>query len=255
MKKTILIIAISIFLFSCSKDDEHTSQPIAQPTTKVIDKIESKIKFGAAAEIKYTYQFSYNANKEITKIEFFNNDSFRYFYTYNYVNNIPTSGQYETIFDAFPAYNVSFNFTNNRYASYFDSQLNDTTNFSYNTQFSFYTNGINGNRFFINETGDLHTRSYGSNGNEYAFTFDQNKKGPLYNVVNKKWIPLLWYGINNDRVPFITSLPLNSVFDDNIAQNNPITNTYDADGFVTKSVFTTENGQNTYETNYIYKNI
>lgn len=250
MKKIIAILTLSIILFSCNKDDEPTSQPLL----KVIDKIEVKITATSNGSFHTEkIDFQYNNNKEISKISTFEENQLYYSLTYTYQNNVPFSSMYEYPNGGDPIYEINYGYTNGIYSSYHDTYYDDTTIFSYNSQFNQFTNSINGNRFVLNESNDFVSMT--ASGNEYAFSYDTTKKGPLYNVVNKKWIPSLWYGISGLTIIEMSTFPITSLFDDNLAQTYPYTNTYDADGFITKSVFTINNGDQAYEITYIYKSI
>lgn len=251
MKKIITILALSIVLFSCNKDDEPTSQPLL----KVIDKIEVKITAGNFPSNTYTTQFSYNESKEISKIEYLPNGNLQYSYTYNYQNNIPVSSMYEFPGGGDPIYEVTYGYTNDKYTSYYDTYYDTTIAFSYDQSFNAYTNTESNNRYILNENDDIISKTLSNIGNEFAYSFDTVKKGPLYNVKNKKFIPILWNGTLNSKMNELTTYPIIAIFDDNLAQNNPFVNTYDSDGFVTKSVFTLSNGSQAYEITYIYKSI
>lgn len=250
MRHFFSLLLASLFLFSCRKNDKRGSAE----TVRVIDRIEIKkttTSTGQVLNSKIT--FEYNNKKEISKIATFNENVLHYSYTYSYQNNIPVSSMYDFTSGGDPVYEVKYGYVNGRYASYYDSHYDDITNFSYNQQFNQYTNAVNGNRFILNEADDVSVIT--ASGNEYAFTFDKTKKGPLYNVANKKWIPALWYGVAGLTTVEITTYPVTSLFDDNIAQANPYTNTFDADGYVTKSIFAVANGSLQYEVTYIYKSI
>lgn len=253
MKNIITILIFSVVLFSCSKDDEPT--PVTTPTIKVIDKIDVKITAGNFPSNTYTTQFSYNQSKEISKIAYFNDENLQYSYTYTYQNNIPVSSMYEFPGGGDPVYEVTYGYTNDKYTSYYDTYYNTTIAFSYDQLFNAYTNTESNNRYILNENDDIISRTLSNIGNEFAYSFDTAKKGPLYNVKNKKFIPILWNGTSNSKMNELTSYPITAIFDDNLAQNNPFVNTYDSDGFVTKSVFTLSNGSQAYEITYTYKSI
>lgn len=250
MKKIITIFALSIILLSCSKGDEPTPQPLL----KVIDKINIKITANSNGNFHTKrIDFKYNNKKEISKISNFENDEFYYSLTYTYQNNIPVSSMYDYPSGGDPIYEINYGYTNGIFSSYHDTFYDDTTNFSYNEQFNQFTNSINGNRFILNESNDFVSKI--GFGNEYAFSYDTTKKGPLYNVVNKKWIPSIRYGTSGLTIIEMSTYPITSLFDDNIAQTNPFTNTYDSDGFIIKSTFTINNGDQGYEITYSYKSI
>lgn len=250
MKQLLSILLLSTVLFSCRKDDDV----IQQQPIKVIDKIEIKKTYSGSSNVLiHRVDFEYNANKEISKISTYENDVLYYSYTYVYQNDIPVSSMYDFTFGGDPVYEVKYSYTNGKYSKYYDSYYDDATIFTYNEQFNQYTNSINGNRFILNEFYDMSVRT--GSGNEYAFTFDTSKKGALYNVVNKKWIPALWYGISGLGIVTISTYPVTVLFDDNLAQSNPYTNTYDTEGFITKSVFSINNGNQKYEITYVYKSI
>ncbi|TJZ61488.1 hypothetical protein FAZ15_09870 [Sphingobacterium olei] len=250
MKKIGILFLLSVLLFSCRKD--KTPEP--QKSVKVIDKINIKKTYsGSSTIVTDRLDFEYNSNNEVSKISRFEDDVLYYSYTYVYQNNLPVSSMYDFTFGGDPVYKVTYGYTNRKYARYYDSYYNDETLFTHNAQYNLYTSSVNGNRFMLNEFDDITTRT--ASGNEYTFTFDTSKKGPLYNVVNKKWIPALWYGISGLGILEFSTHPVTSLFDDNLAQANPYTNTYDTDGFVTKSVFSVYNGTTMYEITYIYKSI
>ena len=249
MKKLITLLALSIVLFSCSNDDATAPQPLV----KVIDKIEVQKTNTNGNTLTNRFDFEYNNNKEISKISKFVESEFYYSLTYTYQNNIPVSSMYDYPEGGDPVYQINYGYTNGIYSSYYDTFYDDTTVFSYNAQFNQFTSSINGNRFVLNDSYDL--VSISDSGNEYAFSYDTGKKGCFYNVVNKKWIPSLWYGISGLRIIEMSTYPITSLFDDNLGQSIPYTNTYDTDGFVTKSEFTSNNGTLAYEITYTYKNI
>lgn len=250
MKQLFSILLLGIVLFACKKDNNQ----VQQQKTKVIDKIEIKKTYTSSGTISNSrLNFEYSTNKEISKISLFDDDVLYYSYTYLYQNNIPVSSMYDYTSGGDPVYEVRYGYTNRRYSSYYDTHYDDETVFTYNAPFNQYTNSVTGNRFVLNDFDDITLRT--GSGNEYAFTFDTSKKGPLYNVVNKKWIPALWYGVSGLGIIEISTHPVTSLFDDNKAQANPYTNTYDIEGFVTKSVFLLNNGSVKYEITYIYTSI
>lgn len=250
MRQLFSLLLAGILLLSCRKSGKQEERPSA----KVIDRIEiRKTTTSTGSVATRSITFEYNNKKEVSKISSFEGGLLHYSYTYNYQNNIPVSSIYDFTSGGDPVYEVKYGYVNGRYATYYDSYYDDITNFSYNQQFNQYTNTINGNRFILNEEDDVTVIT--ALGNEYAFTFDKTKKGPLYNVVNKKWIPLLWYSAGTLTSVEISTYPVTSLFDDNIAQSNPYTNTFDPDGFVTKSIFSVANGSLQYEITYSYKSI
>lgn len=248
MKKTFVFLGLVILLTSCSNEEKSN----ADIKIKVIDKIEVKITAGSNPSNTYRTQFSYNSNKEISKLEYYLDNYLQYSYTYDYQNNIPVSSMYDFPGGGDPAYKITYGYTNQKYSSYNDSYYNSTTAFSYNEQFNQYTNADNKNRYILNQYDDITTKTLSTFGNEFAYTFDIAKKGPLYNVKNKKWISLLWNGTANLKTNEISTYPVTSIFDDNLAQVNPFTNIYDAEGFVIKSTFTLNNGIHNYEITYTY---
>lgn len=250
MKQLLSILLLGTVLFSCKKDND----PVQQQKNKVVDKVEIKKTYTSSSTISNSrLDFEYSTNKEISKISLFDDDLLYYSYTYVYQNNIPTSSMYDYPSGGDPVYEIRHGYTNGRYSSYYDTHYADETVFSYDAPFNQYTNSITGNKFVLNDFNDITLRT--GSGNEYAFSFDTSKKGPLYNVANKKWIPALWYGISGLGIIEISTHPVTSLFDDNIAQTNPYTNTYDTEGFVTKSVFSLNNGSVKYEITYIYISI
>lgn len=254
MKKLVSILVLTLVLFSCSKDD--APEPVYVPTTKVIEKIETKTTLsGSGTVVNEKITFEYNSNKEISKISAFSNGALFYSYTYVYQNTIPVSSIYDFPNGGDPAYQVTYGYTNGKYSSYFDSQSNSTTIFTYNEQFNQYTNTDSNSRFILNENDDILIKTITLLNNEFSYNFDSTKKGPLFNVKNKKWIPVLWFGCNNEKVNTITTHPVTAIFDDNNAQANPYTNTYDAEGFISKSEFTINNGNEIFEIMYTYKSI
>ena len=251
MKKLVIVFTISLFFIACNKNDDQMTQ-LEPELLKVIDKIEVKITTGSNPPSIYTTQFSYNSNKEISKLVYLFNDTMLFSYTYIYQNNVPVSSIYDFPGGGDPAYQVNYGYSNGVYASYYDTYYDTTIAFSYNEQFNQYTNIESNNRYILNEFDDITTKYLSTFGNEYAYTYDTTKKGPLYNVVNKKWIPILWYGISNKVTNELSIYPITSIFDDNIAQNNPFINTYDVDGFIEKSEFSLNNGNQAYEIIYTY---
>lgn len=248
MKKIISILALSFFLFSCSKEDKPN------PKVKVVDKIDIKITANSTGNFQTKkIEFEYNTNKEISKTSVFHENVLYYSYTLNYQNNLPVSSMYDYPDGGNPIYEINYGYTNGKFSSYYDSFYDDTINFAFNQQNNQYTNSINGNTFILNENGDYVSKT--ASGNQYDFTYITSKKGPLYNVKNKNWIPIIFYGINGLTTIEITTYPITSLFDNNLSQTNQYTNTYDLDGFVVKSVFTINNANQTFEINYTYKSI
>ena len=255
MKKIITLLALSIVLFSCSKDDEPTQQPLV----KVIDKIEVKTTNPNTFPVTSIYElrFEYNLNKEISKISYYySNGDLNASFAYTYYNNVPVSAIYDNPESGDPVSVVNYGYNNDvfnsvNYIYYYTSP----EYFTYNSSTKQYSNAGGNNNFIVNATNDIEVKN--RSGYEYAFSFDTSKKGPLYNVINKKWIPVLWYisGLEGINYNVTTTHPVMSVFDDNLAQTNPFTNTYDTDGFVVKSVFTTDNGVVSHEIMYTYKSI
>ncbi|MVO10172.1 hypothetical protein GOQ30_13450 [Flavobacterium sp. TP390] len=255
MKKLILILALAMFSFSCSKDDEPTPQPLL----KVIDKIEVKTTNPFTFPLIFTYElrFEYNLNKEISKISYYySNGDLNASFAYTYQNNIPVSAIYNQPENGDPASVVNYGYNNGIFNSVnYTYYYSAPEFFTYNSSTKQYSSTGGNNNFIVNETNDIEIKN--RNGSEYAFSFDTSKKGPLYNVINKKWIPVLWYisGLESTNYNVTTTYPVVSMFDDNLAQTNPFTNTYDTDGFVVKSFFTSANGVASSEITYSYKSI
>lgn len=156
MKLLLSILLLSTVFFSCRKDDN----PIQEQKVKVVDKIEIKKTYSGSPNIVIDrIDFTYNANKEISKISTFENDVPYYSYTYVYQNNIPVSSMYDFTFGGDPVYEVRYSYTNGKFSRYYDTYYDDATTFSYNEQFNQYTNSINGNRFILNEFDDISVRT------------------------------------------------------------------------------------------------
>lgn len=253
MKQLLSLLLLSTVLCSCGKDDD----PIQEQQVKVIDKIEIKRTIVSTGSTSInSILFEYNTNKEISKIDKFNENTLHYSYTYVYQNNVPVSSMYDFPNGGDPVYEVKYGYTDGKFSSYYDSYYRSTVSFSYNEIYNQYTNTESNGQFILNENNDVSIKKTASVNNEFSYTFDTAKKGPLFNVVNKKWFPALVFGCFSDEtVNTVTTYPVTSLFDDNLAQTNPYSNTYDTDGFIIKSVFTTNNGNVAYEVTYNYKSI
>ncbi len=250
MKKLVSILAVSMVLFSCSKNDDSKTQPLI----KVIENVSVQFTNENTSPENYMSQFEYNTKKEISKITLFRNGELQASFAYSYQNNIPVSAQYVNPQDE-DNYLINYIYTNGLFSSVEYPSFNTSDAFEYNQSVSEFSR-INGNlKFRLNTENDIFQKNI--NGTILNYAFDTTKKGPLYNVVNKKWIPTLWFitRLDADFNNITTSFPITSIEDETSAISYDYNNTYDADGFVIKSIYSNTAGSSTIEINFIYKSI
>ena len=252
MKKLLFVLAATLIFVSCSKDEAPA--PVVLPiATKVIEKINLLSLTTNTIPERYETRFEYNANGAISKIALYRNGSFDTSYTFTYQNNIPVSAIYEDASSGDAPSVINFNYTNDIYYSTYYTMYNTTNIFNYNAQTNLFTSYDTTIKFMLNSNDDLAKKvRYATIAN---FNFDSSKKGPLYSVKNKKWIAALWYTSAVEQVysNVITAFPVSGVTLDNTVI--PYTNTYDSDGYVTKSTSSANNGNNTNEIDYTYKSL
>lgn len=250
MKKTISILVLSIVLFSCSKDDK----PATNNQIKVIDKVAVQYTNSATTPENYTTEYEYTTNKEISKITLYRNGEFQASYDYDYQNNIPVSAQYFNP-ENDDNYPINYNYTNDIFSSISYPTFNTLEVFTYDEILNEYA-GSGGNvQFRLNAENDIFQKTV--SGTTLNYSFETNKKGPFYNVINKKWIPTLWF-ISRLEASFnnvTTSFPVISVEDETSTTTYNYNNTYDSDGFVTKSIYSNAAGTFSIEINFTYKKI
>ncbi len=251
MKKLAVLMALCMGICSCNKDDGPTTPPEPE-LLKVIDHIEVRVTSGSNPTSRYITQFSYNGEKEISKIAYSLNDNLLYSYTYTYENHVPVSSMYDFPGGGDPVYEVNYGYVDGRYASYDDTYYDYSIAFSYDDQLLQYTNEESDNRYLLNEFDDITAKYLSNTGRDYAYTYDTTKKGPLYNVVSHRWLPIIWYGTSNNVTNELSIYPMTSIFENHLSQLNAFTNTYDTDGFVTTSEFSLNNGVHNYEIIYTY---
>jgi hypothetical protein len=250
MKKIISILVVSLVLFSCSKDDK----PATNKKVKVIDQVSVQYLNTVTLPENYITKYEYTSNAEISKISLFRNGAFQASFDYEYQNSVPVSAQYYNP-ENDEDYPLNYNYSNAIFSSISYPTYNTTETFTYNETLNEYA-GSGGNlQFRLNNENDIFQKTV--SGTTLNYSFESNKKGPFFNVVNKKWIPTLWFisRLEANLTNVTTSFPVTSVTDSNASIIYTYNNTYDTDGFVTKSVYSNTIGTTSIEINFTYKKI
>lgn len=247
MKKLISILSLTFVLFSCSKDDETTPQ---QVLVKVIDKIEVQRKYiNSPTILTHTTKVDYNQNKEINKIQLISNNSIEYSSTFEYQNNRPVTSTIITCCE--PAYQVAYSYNNDIFAGWSSVEYGNVP-FDYYPENHMYINvgvGYGNNTYFMSPYDDITVKATDV---EYAYEFVRSHKGPLYNVVNKKWISLFWQ-FGQEPYNVLTTYPYISIYDETNSQLHNVTSEYEGDNFIKNYKYTI--GDSNYEVIFTYKYI
>lgn len=250
MKKAITTLVLTIIMFSCSSDDK----PVVVNQTKVISKISTQYVGSNATPENYTTEYEYTVNNEISKISHFRNGVFEASYEYTYQNGIPVSAQYISIGDA-DQYPINYGYDNDILSTVSYPTYNTIDLFDYDETLSEYSNFSGDLRFRVNQQSDIFYKIFANTTLNY--NFDVTKKGPLFNVVNKKWMPTMWFiGRQDSQLSnVLTSFPVTSVTSSDNSTTYNYVNSYGVDGFVTKSMYSNLTGSSTIEINFTYKNL
>lgn len=248
MKHLFSILILTFLLFSCSKDDEPKT------TIQVIDKTEVQITNINTSAENYTTVFEYNGSNEISKISLFRNGSFQASHTYTYENNIPVSAQYFNLDDD-ENYLINYNYTNGVFSSISYPTFNTNEIFTHDQITNEYVGSGGGLNFRINTSDDISYKS--KNNTPISYEFDSSKKGPFYNVTNKKWIAMLWYTSRLDAYSnnVTTTYPVVSYANQSTSVVYDYENTYDANGFVSTSEYSNSDGSIKITIKFTYKYI
>jgi len=224
--KTIFFLfsILSLFLLSCSSDNEVSPEPTKIPTTTLLDKVtfqgddydvsldsEKRVKILNLAD--RSYEFFYENNLVSKVIRTSAGDSYTTTFTHD------ENGKIASFQNKNNSYDVSFHDDINLY-SYSDSSLSH--------KYSLKINNVGDlTEFKVADLKYLKIESWG-------YTFDETKKGSLW---NSNAVSVYIYMIDNNSLdtmlPFST-YPVASAF--NSFGNFNSTNQYNEDGYITKSV-------------------
>lgn len=247
--KKIFLLCLAILSFSCSNDDDQPQPQIIQ--VKVIDKIKVE-ESGSNSLSSNTLTYEYDSDKRISKITSSTliNPNLKNI-TFTYENGIPkssvrTNGDVSTI---------TYSYNGNVLRKYHDAFYDEIIVFNHDANYNSYSSSDIGLNFAVNNLNDVSRRTYYSN--VFDYSFDTNKKGPLYNVVSKEYMPTLINAMQftHTEMFFQSIYPVNAIFDDNTQTLYPFTNQYDADDFVIQSDFVNTSNNVRYKVTYTYKNI
>ncbi|MGV7106641.1 hypothetical protein [Flavobacterium sp. U410] len=247
--KKIFLLCLAILSFSCSNDDDQPQPQIIQ--VKVIDKIKVE-ESGSNSLSSNTLMYEYDSDKRISKITHSTliNPNLKNI-TFTYENGIPkssvrTNGDVSTI---------TYSYNGNVLRKYHDAFYDEIIVFNHDANYNSYSSSDIGLNFYVNNLNDVSRRTYYSN--VFDYSFDTNKKGPLYNVASKEYMPTLINAMQftHTEMFFQSIYPVNAIFDDNTQTLYPFTNQYDTEGFVIQSDFVNTSNNVSYKVTYTYKNI
>lgn len=223
-----------------------------QPLLKVIDKIEVKRTF-TNNPVTYldTRLIKYNQNKEISEIQYYVNNinEIEYAITFEYENNRPKTSTITPCCD--PSYQVNYSYENDIFKGWSSIEYGDVP-FEYFPQFQMYKNvgiGYGNYTYFMSPYNDITVKTTNE---EYAYEFETAHKGPLFNVVNKKWISLFWQ-FGSEPYNVLTTYPYLNIYDETNSQLTNVISEYDQDGFIKSYKYTMDTKN--YEIIFTYKSI
>jgi len=236
MKKIITLLAF-LTLFSCSNDDDSGNDNSGSKTKKYVDRI-SLVSQNGSFDISLTY----NADKQIAS--YTRGTTTRLSYEYQ-------GGRLVRVNDLdFP--DSPYQFTYNDGILFSLKHYNETYAVTYNkADKSYFFDGISTLKFGF--SGKNITYVEEGNSGRQTFSYNNSKKGPLYNVDmdDLYFIPLL----SDYSYSFLSASPLSEI---KIASENTTTykaeNTYDDEGYLTSTVMRSGNDQ-LYSATYHYTDL
>lgn len=211
--KKIFLLAAALAFAACSNDDKPAEEE-PQVTDPPKETYLQSMKVNNGAE--FVIDFSYNSQKQLVGIDSDNFTSGVMTYEGNRLKSIETSeGTTELVYEGGVLRYLVLN-----------GQL---TGVQYNNAQQIYTFEGLQYKARVNGFGDLSGSGYSVGGLDYFeyYGFDNAKKGPAFNLEQEG---LFMVSVIFVMGPYLASRAATDYDDD------PIVNTYNADGFVTKSV-------------------
>lgn len=223
--KFLLISFLSLFLYSCSSDNEFSPEIKENPTTTLLNKVtyeEDDYAVGIDSEnrikilnlVDRSYEFFYENNLVSKVIRTSENNSYTTTFTHDENGKISSFSNFIS-----PSEKVSFSADKNLY-SYSNSQLQQKYS------------------LVVSSKGDLQEFKVvdlkNQTNNYWGYTFDETKKGSLW---NSNSVSVYIYMIDNNSLDLMLPFskhPVSSVF--NSLGNFNCTNQYNEDDYITKTV-------------------
>jgi len=230
MKKILALICLAC-ICACSNDDDP-KQSKKKYLTEMILTNEG---------VSTTYHFEYDASKNISAIRNNEDEDDNLYYTYNgtSVSTIRVGQDLE------PA--VTLIYTADKLTGYTNS-FDDYTPINYNQQTKNYLFGDEDYQYeVILKNRDVAKINIINSGEYFYMNFDQNRKGPLYNVATNN---IFLMNLFSTLSPFLfVNAPTDFMYSQELFTCE---NTYDKDNYLTKMILTSNEGSN-LTVNYTYE--
>lgn len=223
--KFLLIGFLSLFILSCSSDDQTLPEPKQNPKTTLLDKVTYD---------GDDYEVSFDSENRVKTLNLVNK-SYEFFYENNMVSKVIRTS-------AGDSYTTTFTHNENGKITSFSNYIRQSEQVSFHDDKNLYSysNSLLQQKYSlkINNKGDLTEFKVADLKNQttdsWGYTFDENKKGSLWNSNSVSvYIFMIDHNSLDLMLPF-SKHPVTSVF--NSLGNFNCTNQYNEDDYITKTV-------------------
>jgi len=223
--KFLLIGFLSLFILSCSSDDQTLPEPKQNPKTTLLDKVTYD---------GDDYEVSFDSEDRVKTLNLVNK-SYEFFYENNMVSKVIRTS-------AGDSYTTTFTHNENGKITSFSNYIRQSEQVSFHDDKNLYSysNSLLQQKYSlkINNKGDLTEFKVADLKNQttdsWGYTFDENKKGSLWNSNSVSvYIFMIDHNSLDLMLPF-SKHPVTSVF--NSLGNFNCTNQYNEDDYITKTV-------------------
>lgn len=223
--KFLLIGFLSLFILSCSSDDQTLPEPKQNPKTTLLDKVTYD---------GDDYEVSFDSEKRVKILDLVNK-SYEFFYENNLVSKVIRTSEGDS-------YTTTFTHNENGKITSFSNYIRQSEQVSFHDDKNLYSysNSLLQQKYSlkINNKGDLTEFKVADLKNQttdsWGYTFDENKKGSLWNSNSVSvYIFMIDHNSLDLMLPF-SKHPVTSVF--NSLGNFNCTNQYNEDDYITKTV-------------------
>lgn len=223
--KFLLLGFLSLFILSCSSDDQTLPEPKQNPKTTLLDKVTYD---------GDDYEVSFDSEDRVKTLNLVNK-SYEFFYENNMVSKVIRTS-------AGDSYTTTFTHNENGKITSFSNYIRQSEQVSFHDDKNLYSysNSLLQQKYSlkINNKGDLTEFKVADLKNQttdsWGYTFDENKKGSLWNSNSVSvYIFMIDHNSLDLMLPF-SKHPVTSVF--NSLGNFNCTNQYNEDDYITKTV-------------------